>query len=188
MTVFDALVGEALIEEASKKSGLLWVDGRALWHVWHDGAVHVVGDGLEQPLTGLAEGAVVRVVARSKDKGGRIVAWQAQVGELAPGGEAWTAAVEELKGKRLNAPDGEGMTGRWARESRVLSLRAVRGPDERLPMGHPLLEELGMGYPLLEELGDKSLAAVPVPSPNTTRRPIPAGLPKLLFRRRRTAD
>ncbi|MQY16723.1 hypothetical protein SRB5_69250 [Streptomyces sp. RB5] len=157
-------LGTALIEEASKKSGLLWVDGRALWHAWLDGAVHVVGGGQEQPLSGLEEGALVRVVARSKDKGGRIVAWDAKVSELAPNGEAWTAAVAELKGKRLNAPDGEQMTGRWARECRVLRLEATGAPDERLP--------------------DDSLAARPVPTPNITRRPIPAGLPKLLFRRR----
>ena len=38
-------LGLALVEEATKKSGLIWVKGalpgaRALWHVWHDGAVY----------------------------------------------------------------------------------------------------------------------------------------------------
>lgn len=42
-TVSQALLDRALIEEATKKSGLIWVRGatgpaRALWHVWHDGA------------------------------------------------------------------------------------------------------------------------------------------------------
>lgn len=43
------LLDRALIEEASKKSGLIWVRGagapaaRALWHVWHEGAVCVIG-------------------------------------------------------------------------------------------------------------------------------------------------
>ncbi|OII70295.1 hypothetical protein [Streptomyces sp. CC77] len=166
----DLLLGRALVEEATKKSGLVWVRGdgsaRALWHVWHEGAAHVVGDGPgEQPLpSGLVDGAVAEVTVRSKDKGGRVVAWTADVREPAPGSEEWQAAVEELKGKRLNAPDAETMTERWARECRVLRLtpRDVR-----------------------TELPDGSLAAVPLPSPATTRRPAPAALPRLLFRRKR---
>lgn len=51
----DVPLGRALVEEATKKSGLIWVRGtgpaRALWHVWHEGAAHLVGDGPgEQPL------------------------------------------------------------------------------------------------------------------------------------------
>lgn len=70
------LLGQALIEEATKKSGLVWVQGpdgpaRALWHVWHEGAACLIGDGPgEQPLPGLADGAEARVTVRSKDKGG----------------------------------------------------------------------------------------------------------------------
>ncbi|NML52814.1 hypothetical protein HHL19_08215 [Streptomyces sp. R302] len=158
-----------LVEEATKKSGLVWVRGtgpaRALWHVWHDGAAHVVGDGPgEQPLPGLADGATAEVTVRSKDKGGRIVAWTAAVRQLTPGTEEWDAAVAELKGKRLNAPDGEAMPERWARECRVLRLDP-RTATTALP--------------------DASLAAVPLPSPATTRRPVPAALPKLLLRRKK---
>ncbi|MFI9747544.1 MULTISPECIES: hypothetical protein [unclassified Streptomyces] len=165
----EELPGSALVEEATKKSGLVWVRGtgpaRALWHVWHDGAAHVVGDGPgEQPLPGLADGGTAEVTVRSKDKGGRLVAWTAAVRELSPGTDEWEAAVAELKGKRLNAPDGEAMTGRWARECRVLRL------DPRSST---------------TELPDGSLAAVPLPSEATTRRPVPAALPKLLFRKRR---
>ncbi|WP_326798344.1 hypothetical protein OG946_25575 [Streptomyces sp. NBC_01808] len=168
-------IAAALAEEAARKSGLVWIEGpdgtqRALWHVWHDGAVVLVGDGpAEQPLDGLglADGAVVTVHARSKDKGGRLVAWPARVAELAPESEAWRAAVEELKGKRLNAVDADHVAGRWARESRVLRLTrdgtAVAG--DGLPSG--------------------SLAAPPPATPATTRRPAPAALPRLLFRRRR---
>ncbi|GHA72845.1 hypothetical protein ACIQRS_02490 [Streptomyces termitum] len=156
-----------LVEEATKKSGLVWVRGtgpaRALWHVWHDGAAHVVGDGPgEQPLPGLADGATAEVTVRSKDKGGRLVSWTAAVRELSPGTDAWDAAVAELKGKRLNAPDGEAVPGRWARECRVLRL------DPRA---------------VTTELPDGSLAAVPLPSEANTRRPVPAALPRLLFRR-----
>ncbi|MGY0058688.1 hypothetical protein ACWY4P_19420 [Streptomyces sp. LZ34] len=166
----------ALIEEAAKKSALVWVRGadgaraadRALWHVWHEGAVCLVGDGPgEQPLSGLdlVDGGAATVTVRSKDKGGRLVTWPARVAELAPGSEAWTAAVDELKGKRLNAPDAERIAERWARECRVLRLEPAPGRLVELPSG--------------------SLAAPPPPSPATTRHPMPAGLPKLLGRRGR---
>src|SRR5213593_4019297 len=97
------LLDQALVEEATKKSGLVWVRGpgapaRALWHVWHEGALCLVGDGPgEQPLPGLADGAEAEVTVRSKDKGGRLVSWTAKIVELAPESEAWTAAVGELK-------------------------------------------------------------------------------------------
>ncbi|MFF8909124.1 hypothetical protein [Streptomyces olivaceoviridis] len=165
------LLDRALIEEAAKKSGLIWVRGagapaaRALWHVWHEGAVCVVGDGPgEQPLEGLADGGSAEVSVRSKDKGGRLVTFAATVSELASGSPEWEAAVAELKGKRLNAPDGERMPARWARECRVLRL-APTGPVAPLP--------------------DGNLAQRPVATPATTRRPVPAGLPKLLLGRRK---
>ncbi|MER7624879.1 hypothetical protein [Streptomyces sp. NPDC126503] len=165
----DTLLTGALVEEATKKSGLVWVRGtgpaRALWHVWHDGAAYVVGDGPgEQPLPGLADGGTAEVTVRSKDKGGRLVSWTAAVREIPAGSEEWDAAVAELKGKRLNAPDGEAMPGRWARECRVLRLEP-RAATTELP--------------------DGSLAAAPLPTGATTRRPVPAALPKLLFRKRR---
>nr|WSW66957.1 hypothetical protein OG461_12560 [Streptomyces sp. NBC_00995] len=165
MTAADALLGPALVEEATKKSGLIWVRGtgpaRALWHVWHEGAAHLVGDGPgEQPLpAGLTDGATAEVTVRSKDKGGRIVAWTASVAQLGPHSEEWEAAVAELKGKRLNAPDAEQMPERWARECRILTLTPL---DSRT------------------ELPDTSGAAAPLPTGATTRLPVPAGLPRLL--------
>ncbi|PAZ16557.1 hypothetical protein CLM62_07495 [Streptomyces sp. SA15] len=164
------LLDQALVEEATKKSGLIWVKGpggpaRALWHVWHDGAACLVGDGPgEQPLPGLADGTEAEVTVRSKDKGGRLVSWAAKVVELAPASEEWEAAVAELKGKRLNAPDAETMTERWARECRVLRLEPT-GTTTPLPAG--------------------SLAEAPLPTPATTRQPIPAGLPRLLMKKRK---
>ncbi|WFB07559.1 hypothetical protein LRS74_11215 [Streptomyces sp. LX-29] len=168
----QTLMDRALIEEAAKKSGLIWVRGsegpeRALWHVWHEGAACLVGDGPgEQPLQGLGlvDGGTATVTVRSKDKGGRLVGWTARVVEMAPGSEAWTAAVDELKGKRLNAPDAERITERWARECRVLRLEPTEGPVADQP--------------------DGSLAAPPLATSAITRRPIPAALPKLLARRR----
>nr|WSY51977.1 hypothetical protein OG999_18810 [Streptomyces sp. NBC_00886] len=164
------LLDQALVEEATKKSGLVWVNGpgvpaRALWHVWHEGSVCLIGDGPgEQPLPGLVDGGAAEVTVRSKDKGGRLVAWTAKVVELAPGSEAWDAAVADLKGKRLNAPDGEAMTERWARECRVLRLEPT-GVTADLPEG--------------------SLAEAPLPTPATTRQPVPAGLPRLLLKKKR---
>ncbi|MGW0421729.1 hypothetical protein [Streptomyces sp. NPDC003015] len=164
------LLDRALVEEATKKSGLIWVRGpggpaRALWHVWHEGAACLVGDGPgEQPLPGLTDGGAADVTVRSKDKGGRLVSWAATVVELAPGSEAWQAAVAELKGKRLNAPDGEAMTDRWSRECRVLRLEPT-GATAALP--------------------DGDLAEPPLPTTATTREPIPAGLPRLLMKRRK---
>jgi hypothetical protein len=180
------LLDRALVEESAKKSGLLWVQvpgvpgeaapnkGRAdmterpLWQVWHDGAVVVVGEGAEQPLHGLADGQSTVLTARSKDKGGRLVAWPVRVEELRPRSQAWTAAVEELKAKRLNSPDHATVTDRWAAESRVLRL---------VPVGASVA---GPGA-----MPDGSHAAAPLPTPATTREPIPAALPKLLFGRRR---
>ncbi|MFE5207824.1 hypothetical protein [Streptomyces sp. NPDC056600] len=169
----DELFDRALVEEAAKKSALVWVrptgsaEGpeRALWHVWHDGAVCVAGDGPgEQPLPGLADGGQAVLTVRSKDKGGRLVSCRAAVTELAAGSDAWEEAVGELKGKRLNAPDAEEMPRRWARECRVLRL-----------------EPLGAALPAPEG----ALAAAPLPTTATTREPVPAALPRLLFRRRR---
>jgi hypothetical protein len=170
------LLDRALVEESAKKSGLVWVSApagqpggdRAVWHVWHEGAVVVVGGGAEQPLHGWAEGDAVTVTVRSKDSWGRLVAWPARVEELPPGSPAWAAAVEELKAKRLNSPDHETVTERWARESRVLRLVPAGGSSQ-----HP------------GALPQESHAAAPLPTPATTRKPVPAALPKLLFGRGR---
>ncbi|MFD6991989.1 hypothetical protein [Streptomyces sp. NPDC059943] len=166
------LLGKALVEEATKKSGLIWVraggPARALWHVWLDGAALIVGDGSgEQPLPGLVDGSTADVTVRSKDKGGRLVAWTASVTELAPRTEAWEAAVAELKGKRLNAPDFDSMTERWARESRVLRLE----PRDAIT-----------------DMPQDSQAAAPLPTSATTRRPAPAAVPRLLFRRKKKQE
>ena len=171
LSMTDTLLDRALVEEATKKSGLIWVQGpvgpsRAVWHVWHEGAAVLVGDGPgEQPLPGLSEGAEAEVTVRSKDKGGRLFTWPATVVELAAESPEWEAAVAELKGKRLNAPDGEAMPARWARECRVVRLVPRAGETRPLPEG--------------------SLSAPPVPTSATTREAVPAGLPRLLFKKRK---
>ncbi|WP_406146101.1 hypothetical protein [Streptomyces sp. NBC_01012] len=169
MTAADVLLSRALVEEATKKSGLIWVRGtgpsRALWHVWHEGAAVLVGDGPgEQPLPpGVDAGAVAEVTVRSKDKGGRLVVWSAAVEVLDPHSEAWEAAVGELRGKRLNAPDADLMTERWARECRIVRLT----PGESRT-----------------DLPGTSQAAPPLPTGATTRQTAPPALPRLLLKRR----
>jgi hypothetical protein len=159
----------ALIEEATKKSGLVWVNGLAMWHGWIDGAMYVLcGGPTEQPLpAGLADGATASVTVRSKDKGGRLVGWQGRAELLAPGSEPWSAAVAELRAKRLNSADADTVAERWARECSLFRLAPVGDPAE-----HP------------GAMPDGSGAAVPPPTPATTRQPIPAGLPRLLARRK----
>ncbi|MEY9871895.1 hypothetical protein ABH931_001368 [Streptacidiphilus sp. MAP12-33] len=167
------LLDRALIEEAAKKSGLLWVrrDGgrdRALWHAWVDQAVVVVGDGGEQPLGDLGTGLDVVVTLRSRDKWGRLVAFRAHTELLAPHSEAWQAAVDELKGKRLNALDHDTIADRWAADAQVLRM-VPQGPSVEHPGAMP----------------DVAHAAAPAPTGATTREPIPAALPRLVFGRKR---
>lgn len=161
------LVERALVEQAAKKSGLVWVSvgggpARGLWHVWHDGAVHVVGEGEEQPLHGLASVGEAVVTARSKDTGGRIVSWPVGVSALEAGSSEWAAAAGALRARRLNAVSLETLLERWAASSFVLRL-AASGPVLPLP--------------------DSSLSAPPVASGATTGGRTVAGVPRLLRRR-----
>ncbi|WP_405587173.1 hypothetical protein [Streptomyces sp. NBC_01190] len=157
---------EALVEEATKKSGLVWVNGQALWHAWVDGALCLVGGPGEQPLPALSDGGTATVTVRSRDKGGRLVTWPARVSLLDPDSATWQAAAAELKTKRLNSPDGEAIIARWARECLLFRLTPDGAVTER-PGAMP----------------DSSGAAAPLPSSATTRLPAPAGLPRLLARR-----
>jgi hypothetical protein len=129
-----SLPDAALIEEACKKSGLIWVAvpgarDRAAWHVWHEqdgsSAVYVVVGGGEQSLPGLADGLTVRVTVRSKDKGGRLVAWPGLVSRITPGSAEWGAVVPALHAKRLNAHDGEAQPERWAANSAIFRIRPL---------------------------------------------------------------
>lgn len=171
-----AAEGMALVAEACKKSGLLWLDlpgsaqPRPAWHVWAAGAAFVVCGGQEQPLPGLETAEVVAVTVRSKDKGGRLVTWLASCRILAPGSPDWEAAVAELAGKRLNAPDAADQLARWARESAVLRLS---------PTGE-LVERPG-------SMPTDSGAATPVATPAVTTGPLPFVLGRGWRLRRRRA-
>jgi hypothetical protein len=163
----------ALVEEACKKSAMLWLqpEGQeracAAWHVWVDGAVHLVSGGLEQRLPPMADGRPVRVTVRSKDNGTRLVTWVGLPVTLAPDSPEWQRAVVELHAKRLNAPDGDQQPRRWAAESTVTRLQptgdVVEAPG-RMPSG--------------------SLAAEPPGSPATTRGALPFVIGRRARRRR----
>lgn len=181
---FDA----ALIEEAAKKSALVWLSpaglsakadsGRssrargtggangpggpqAVWHVWHDGAVTIVAGGAEQPLPLWAvPGRVVEIAIRSKDKGGQLISFLSQVELVVPGTPEWGAAAEALHAERLNLAEGDKYQQRWAAESAILRMR---------PLGGAVAPDGGSG------------AARPLPTPATTLGRMPkmiGGLPR----------
>src|SRR5215211_4554150 len=146
-----------LVEEATKKTGLVWIamPGERpwpAWHHWHDGAAYVITGGQEQPLPGLADGGLAEVTVPSKDAGGRLVAWVATVHEVPPDSDLWRAVVPAMHTKRLNAPDGERQPGRWARECALLRL-----------------EPTGEVVPARQDSG----AAAPLPTAATTSGPLP---------------
>jgi hypothetical protein len=167
-----------LIDEATKKSGLIWVNTAAgsspVWLVWHDGSAYVLSGPGEQPCEGLTEGGTATVTVRSKDKGARLVTWEASVSVVAPDGTEWAGVVPLLMGKRLNLVDGEAAAQRWARDNTVHRL---------MPTGR-LTEAPGATGTMPEG----SLAAAPLPSPAATDVPIPftvGGSTRKLPRRKR---
>lgn len=107
-----------LVAEATRRSGVVWVSGALLWHVWHDGAMYVVGGGPEQDLpVGPGERAVV-VVRSQASQSGVVVEWDASVEAVVPGTPLWDQVHPLLAGERLNAEPGR--AGRWAAECTVL--------------------------------------------------------------------
>ena len=129
----------ALVEEATRRSAVVWVSGAGrahpVWHLWHDGSAYVVHGGLEQPLPDVTPGSRAVVAVRSKaTQSDRLVQWVADVSAVLPGSAAWDEVVPLLHAKRLNAPDGERQPERWARESVVLRLTPT---GETVPVGQP---------------------------------------------------
>ena len=113
----------SLAEAATRKAGALWVsfDGyapRLVWHLWHDGAVWFVCDGLEQSLPGAAHAVTATVTVGRKD----VVSWHGAVSRVTHGQPAWGEVVPLLHDRRLNPPDGEDQPLRWARESLLVRI------------------------------------------------------------------
>jgi len=144
----------ALLSEAGKKSGLLWIDvpgDRAwpAWHVWLDGTAYVVSGPGEQSLPWLPP--ELSVTFRSKSTGGRLVTVPASATIVKPEDEGWEAATAALKASRLNAPAGDTIT-RWATDN---TLYALTPHDEALQGPGSYSQECG--------------EAQPAPTPATTR-------------------
>ncbi|MFI0353551.1 hypothetical protein [Actinomadura sp. 9N407] len=164
----------ALVAEAAKKSGLLWLtlpgltQPRAAWHLWHGDAAYVLtgGEG-EQPMPGLPEAERVQVTLRSKDKGGRLISFVAACESVEPGTDLWDEVAPLLAKDRLNAASHESQLERWADESYIIRLTPT---DE-------VLEAPG-DYP------DDYAAVRPVPTPATTAGPPP----RMIGGRRRKID
>jgi hypothetical protein len=169
----DPAVVTALIAELGKKTSVCWLrysvyDGpvreHAVWHVWHDDALLLVSGGSEQPLPFIEDATSVEVTMRSKDNGGRLVTWVGAPSRLLPEDERWEGAVQALALARLSIPSLTETPRTWAKESVVTRIEptdvVVESPDA---------------------LSASSGAAVPRPTPATTRGP----LPRILHRRQR---
>jgi hypothetical protein len=115
----------ALIAEATRRSSVVWVAATdeppaLVWHLWHDGAMYLVGGGPEQRLP-VQPGDAARVVVRSKAAQAGVVAeWAATVYAVVPGSDLWDEVVPLLAAERLNAEAGR--AERWAAECLVLRL------------------------------------------------------------------
>jgi hypothetical protein len=148
----------ALIAEATKRTGLIWItiEGqdrpRPAWHVWRvgtgpgaPGAAYVVTGPGEQPLPGLAGADRVTVIVTGGQTAAGRVEWTAAVGRVEPGSGEWDEVIGPLVAGRLNAMLAEGETSpaqRWATSGAVFRLAPVlddpvlddtapgdRGPD-----------------------------------------------------------
>ena len=114
-----------LVAEATRRSGVLWVSSPTVpstlvWHLWHDGAAHVVCGGQEQALPPLGPTATVAVRSRA---GALVVTWQAVVTALQPGTPTWEVVVPLLAAERLNTAAVEALPATWAADATVLELR-----------------------------------------------------------------
>lgn len=156
-----------LIREAGRKSDVAWVgpvDGRliGLWCEWDEDALLIVTDGSEQPNPGLVDAQRCVVCLRSKDKGVRIVTFEAVAHRVAPTSPDWTHAAGVLREGRLNADDHATLLQRWADESGVW----------RLVPTDTLLESPG-------NMRTDSQRAEPAPTPAVT-----SGAPPLMVGRK----
>lgn len=163
----------ALVDEAMKKSGIVWIGAgggltsRAAWYVWLDGAAYVLTGAGEQPGDDLADGATVRVSARSKETRAAVVEWVGRSTHVVATDPDWEEVAAALAKARLNLSDPATAPDRWAADPAIALYRIV-------PTG-PLVEAPG-------RYSDASRRAMPVPSPAVT-----AGPPPKVIHRRQTA-
>ncbi len=133
---------QALVEEAMKRSALVWLSypgggwPRGVWHVWQDGSAYVVSGGPEQVLPGIEQAEKVVVIARAKDSRARLVSWVAAAAVQTPGTEGWQIAAEALRAQRLNATQGDALTDVWAEQSTITRLTPT-GEVTEYPGAYP---------------------------------------------------
>jgi hypothetical protein len=165
-----------LVDEALKKSGLIWLrevgsqQMRAYWHAWVDGKVYLLTGTGEQPDPKMLEMTHVDVLVRSKDTGHRLVVFRAVVSLLLATDSDWPAASAELAKGRLNLSDAEHAPARWSADPGTNCYRLT-------PTGE-VLEGPDGSYP------SDSLRAAPVESPATTKGRLPWVLHRRDTRRR----
>ena len=169
----DAAATATLIEDAVKKSGLVWIKAAStarasqpVWHVWHEGALYVLTGGIEQPAPGGLDGlapddgaARALVTVRGKDTNGRLATFETTVTRITVDSEEWSVVVPALQAKRLNLPDGAAAPERWARECTLWQLRPTGTVTETV-----------------DEPSTTSHAVAPPPTPARSRVPRPLHL------------
>lgn len=126
----------ALLAEAASRSGLVWLrpagGQRAwpAWHVWHEGAVHVVSGPGEQQLPALT--GEVDLLVRSKDTGERIITVPALATTLRPDDDRWLPAATALAASRLNSPvTPAALPERWRSAATITRVEARGAATER---------------------------------------------------------
>ncbi len=137
--------GLALIAEATKRAGLIWITvpgnggagqglPRPVWHLWRDAAYVLTGPG-EQDVPGLGGASQVTVTVPSKDTGGLLLRWTADVSRVQPGSAEWSGIIGALLAARLNEPasPGESPAERWARAGQVYRLTPGENTDTVWP-------------------------------------------------------
>lgn len=136
----EAELRTALVEEACKKSSVLWLTyegserARPAWHVWSDGAAYVVGaasaESDEQQLPGLEKTTKATVTCRSKDTEARLVTWTAEVEHLENGSPDWDEAFKALRSERLNSIDVKSLRERWLKQVFVVRIKPTQDFSE----------------------------------------------------------
>ncbi len=130
LEVLSGSSGDAPVQEALKKSTILWMRWEAgsekhtmpVWFVNDKGRIYVLSGERQQTLPGAAELRECDVIVRWKGKNVRIAEIPAAVKVIEPGPE-WDQAAEKIAEKRLNIPGlPEETARRWREECIILEL------------------------------------------------------------------
>lgn len=130
LEVLSGSSGDASVQEALKKSTILWMRWETgsekhtmpVWFVNDKGRIYVLSGERQQTLPGAAEMSECDVIVRWKGKNARIAEIPAAVKVIEPGPE-WDQAAEKIAEKRLNIPGlPEETAQRWREECVILEL------------------------------------------------------------------